>query len=61
MTCCLHVSAKEILNRGMHEVNMIDKLLAEIIFNRLNQFKAISRYVNAYTGSKVLAYHFLTF
>ena len=39
MTCCLQVGAKEIQNRGMLQVNMIDKLLAKIIFNQLNQFK----------------------
>ena len=46
MTCCLQVDAKEIQNRGILQVNMIDKLLAKIIFNQLNQFKLYVKYSN---------------
>ena len=46
MTCCLQVGAKEIQNRGMLQVNMIDKLLAKIIFNQLNQFKPYVKHPN---------------
>ena len=56
MTCCLQVHAKEILNRGILQVNMIDKLLAKIKFNQLNQFKP---YVNIQISSAFIQYLFV--